>query len=279
VRRATLAMLGAVLALCAVVALASAQPSVPTLTLTAGPTTVAVQPPGPVPAGPTRFEVSRQGDKDVSVYLVLLGAGVSQQEFEAALARDDRSGGDSAAGLVSIQGSVSLAGSDARRALTLTLKPGQTYLVLSEADEDTGGRPKQRGITTFSTSGASNGGTAAAPDATVRMVDRRFRGDRVIPRRGVVRVENADGVPHFALAFPLRRGVTANRFGRAVRGNSQRAFGRLVSGAPYSLQNIISGGNTANDNEVQFPKTGRYGLVCFFDEHQRLGMYRVVTVR
>jgi uncharacterized cupredoxin-like copper-binding protein len=52
-----------------------------------------------------------------------------------------------------------------------------------------------------------------------------------------------------------------------------------VSGAPYGLQSIISGGNTANDNEVSFPKAGRYGLVCFFDEHHRLGMYRVVTVR
>jgi hypothetical protein len=272
-------MLAAVIAMCAVAAFASAQQSVPTVPVAAGPTTVAVQAPGPLPAGPTRFDVSRQGSKDVSVYLLLLNPSVSRQELEAALARDDRSGGDSAAGLVSIQGSASLGGSERRRALTVTLKPGLTYLLMSEADQDSGGRPKQRGFTALTTSGGSNGATAAAPDATIRMAGRRFRGDRVVPRRGVVRVENADGVPHFALAFPLRRGVTQKQFGGALQSNSQRAFGRIVSGAPYSLQNLISGGNTINDNEVRFPKAGRYGLVCFFDEHHRLGMYRVLTVR
>jgi len=113
----------------------------------------------------------------------------------------------------------------------------------------------------------------------VRMVGLRFRGDRVLPRRGVVRVENGDGVPHFAIAFPLRRRVTTKQFGRAVRATSQRAFGRVVAGAPYGVQNLISGGNTANDQELRFPKAGRYALVCFFDEHHRLGMYRLVTVR
>jgi hypothetical protein len=73
--------------------------------------------------------------------------------------------------------------------------------------------------------------------------------------------------------------VTAARLGRALRANNQKAFGALVSGTPYAAQNLISGGNTRNDNEVQFPKAGRYGLVCFFSEHHRLGMYRVVTVK
>jgi hypothetical protein len=278
-RRAKLAMVGAVFALCAVAAFASAQQSAPTLAVSAAPTVVAVQPSGPVPAGPTRFDVSRQGNKDVSLYLLLLNAGVSQQEFEAAMRRDDQSGGESAAGLVSIQGSTSLSGSEARRALSVNLKPAQTYLLMSENDAEPQGAAQQRAFTTLTTSGASNGATASAPDATITMAGLRFRGDRVVPRRGLVRVENADGVPHFAIAFPLRKGVTAKRFGQAVRSDSQRSFGRVVAGAPYSLQNVISGGNTANDNEVRFPKAGRYGLVCFFDQHHRLGMSRVVTVK
>jgi hypothetical protein len=111
------------------------------------------------------------------------------------------------------------------------------------------------------------------------MVGLRFRGARSLPRRGTVRVTNEDGVAHFAIAFPLRRGVTAARLGRALRSNSEAAFGRVVAGAPYSLQNLISGGRTANDNEVRFTRAGRYGLVCFVYEHHRLGMYRIVTVR
>jgi hypothetical protein len=260
-------------------AVAVAQQPVPTVAVTASPTSVALQPAGPVPAGPTRFEVARQGNRDVSVYFALLNAGVSMQEFQAALRSDDRTGGDSTLGLVSIQASVSISGSERQHAATFTLKPGLTYVVLSEADEEGGRGPRERGITTFTTSGQSNGAAAPAPDARVRMVGLRFRGDRVLPRRGVVRVENRDGVPHFAIAFPLRRGVTSRQFGRVLRSNSERAFGRVLAGTPYGLQSIISGGNTANDQEVRFPRAGRYGLVCFFGEHHRLGMYRLVTVR
>jgi hypothetical protein len=279
VRRVIVATFGAVLALVAVAGVGLAQQPVPTLAVSASPTTVAVQAPRPVPAGPTRFEVTREGNKDVSVYFFLLNAGVSLQEFQAAIARDDRTGGESTLGLVWIQASVSLSGRQARRGVTFTLRPGLTYVMLSEGTEGMGRGPRQRGLTTFTTSGASNGATARAPDATVRMVGLRFRGDRRLPRRGVVRVENRDGEPHFAVAFPLRKGVTSNRFGRALRSNSERAVGRLIAGGPYSLQELISGGNTANDQDVRFPKAGRYGLVCFIHEHHRLGMYRVVTVR
>jgi hypothetical protein len=279
VGRARLATLGTVLALGAVAAIAVAQQPVPTLAVTASPTRVAVQAPGPVPAGPTRFEIAREGNQDVTVYFGLLNAGVSMQDFEAALRRDDQSGGDSTLGLVSIQASASLGGNETRHGVTFTLKPGLTYVMVSEGDDDGGPGPKQRGITTFTSGGESNGATLGAPDATVRMVGLRFRGDRVLPRQGVVRVENADGVPHFATAFPLRKRVTSKQFARALRGNSERALGRVVSGAPYGVQNLLSGGNTSNDQEVRFTKAGRYGLVCFFSDHHRLGMYRVVTVR
>jgi hypothetical protein len=41
---------------------------------------------------------------------------------------------------------------------------------------------------------------------------------------------------------------------------------------------LISQGTT-NDNKVQFARKGRYAMVCFFGEHNRLGMYRVYKVR
>ena len=277
-RRATRATLGVVIAAGVAGTVAFAQGPVPTVAVTAGPTSVSVQAQGSLAAGPTRFEFSRQGGQDISVYVFLLNAGVSQQEFEAAMSRDDRTQIASDLGLAWIQASVSQSGSESRRAVTFTLRPGQTYYMLSEADEQDGSGPRQRGMTSFTTSSDANGATAPAPNATVNMRGLRFRGARTLPRNGVVRVTNNDGVPHFALAFPLRRGVTARRFGRAVR-SSERAFMRVLAGPPYEVQNLISGGNTANDNEVRFPRAGRYGLVCFFDEHFRLGMYRVVRVR
>jgi hypothetical protein len=151
--------------------------------------------------------------------------------------------------------------------------------VVSEPDTEGDNPPASRGVSTFTTSGQSNGATAPTPGATARMVDLRFQGDRVLPRRGVVRFENFGGVPHFAVAFPLRRGATSGQLGRALRTNSQRAIGRLLAGAPVVLQNLISGGGATNDQQVSFARAGRYGLVCFFNEHHRLGMFRVVRVR
>ena len=106
----------------------------------------------------------------------------------------------------------------------------------------------------------------------------RFRGNATLPRSGVVRFDNNDGLDHFALAFPLRRGVTTARLRRALR-TSERAFGRLLSGAPYMAQGIIGGGGITNYQEVQFPKAGSYALICFIFEHHELGMIRKVRVR
>jgi len=276
VRRAKAAMLGAIVAVGVGAAIAVAQQPVPTVAVSAGPAAVAVQAAGSLAAGPTRFDITRQGDKDVGVYVALLNQGVSLPELQAAIVRDGRNG-ESALGLVWIQASVSLSASEPRHAVTFNLRPGLTYVVLAEEDTERG--TPQRSFTTFTTSGQANGATAPAPAATVRMQGLRFRGSSTLPRQGVVRVENRDGVPHFAIAFPLRKGVTARRFGRVLRSNNERAFGRVLAGQPYGLQNIISGGNIANDQEVRFPKAGRYGLVCFFNEHHVLGMYRVVTVR
>lgn len=271
--------LGIVVAVGAVTAaIAGAQGPAPTVAVTASPTSVSVAS-GSVAAGPTRFEVTRQGNKDLSVYFLVLLQGTSVEELQQTMRADDRTGGEASLGLVSIQGSVSIPASEASRGFTFTLKPNVQYVVLSEVDEETSGnQAPQRGMTTFTT-GAASGATAASPDATVRMRGLRFRGAKTLPRRGVVRFRNEDGVPHFALAFPLRPGVSAARFGRLLRSNNERAFGRITAGAPVGLQNIISGGNTVNDQDVRFTRAGRYGLVCFFGEHHELGMYRVVRVR
>jgi hypothetical protein len=172
-----------------------------------------------------------------------------------------------------------LSGRETRRELTFRLKPGLTYVMVSEPDSEGNNPPASRGISTFTTSGQASGATAPAPDATVRMVDLRFRGSTTLPRRGVVRFENFGGVPHIVVAFPLRPRVTTPQFGRALRNNDERALGRLLAGQPLGLQTLISGGGAANDQQVSFSRTGRWGLVCFFNEHNRLGMYRIVRVR
>jgi hypothetical protein len=274
------AALGALCAGAAVAAIAAAQTGVPTVAVTASPTSVAAQVTAPVAAGPTTFRINRTAARrGLNVYIATLNAGVTLQDLQAAFRRDDRTeGGGSSLGLATVHASVSFeASNQTRKNVTLTLKPGLTYYLVSEPDAD--GPPPTRGIGTFTTSGAANGATAPAANATVRMEDLRFAGNATLPRRGTVRVQNFGAGPHIAVAFPLRSGVTNAAAGRAIRSGSDAALGRIVGGTPTLLQNILSGGGQSNDQQVSFARSGRYALVCFFNEHNRLGMYRIVTVR
>jgi plastocyanin len=258
-------------------ALAPAQQPVPAIAVNANPAAATVNVAGPVAAGPTRVNFVRPAGnkKDLSAYVVLLVPGVSVEQLLSTLAREDRSEGESSLGLVSIQASVSLGAGDAERAVTFTVKPGLSYVVVVEQDADSG--PRLRSATTFTSSGAANGATAPAPAATYRMQGLRFRGPSTLKQTSTVRFENHDGVAHFAFAFPLRPGTSTSQLARGLK--SERAFGKIVAGAPYSAQNVLSGGDTSNDQELRFPKKGRYGFVCFIDGHERLGMYKVVTIR
>ena len=273
------ALLGALGAVVVVAAVATAQAPVPVVAVTASPTSVSAQVAGPMAAGPTTLQVNRAAARrGLSVYIATLNAGVSLADLQAAFRRDDRTpGGGSSLGLATVHASVTFNGPETRRNVTFTLKPGLTYVMVSEPDAENA--PPTRGIGTFTTSTQANGATAPRPDATVRMEDLRFRGSSTLPRRGTVRVRNFGAGPHIAIAFPLRPGVTTARVGRALRSNSDAALGRIVGGEPSSLQTVISGGGNFDDQQVSFARAGRYALVCFFNEHHRLGMYRVVNVR
>jgi hypothetical protein len=268
----------AVLGVGAALAVAQTPGSEPTVTINAGIGTVAVATPGPVAAGPTQLTVTRAGGTSpVSVYVVLPVPGVTQPQIDAVLTRSDKTGDSRILGLVSVQAGFDIAKGETSRTVGLTLKPGLSYMVIAEYTK--AGGKILRSYTTLTTSGASNGATAPAADATIRLEGLRFRGDAVLPRRGLVRVQNYDGTNHIGVAFPLRTGVSSAKALAAVRSGSDAAFGAIIGGAPYDLQNILSGGDTSNDHQVRFPKSGKYLLMCFIDQHEKLGMYRVVTVR
>jgi plastocyanin len=259
---------------------ALAQQAVPTVTIQASPTAVSVGTTSPIAAGATRFDITRPaGGPDVDVYVALLVPGFSVDQLAQELSREDKNEGDASLGMVSIQASAVIAGRDTHRALTFTIKPGLTYVVIAEPDSESNGKVKPRAYATFTSGAVADGPTAPAPAATVRMQGLRFKGPSTLPRKGTVRFENRDGVAHFALAFPLRPGTTTKQLGKAVTSSSEAAFGKVVAGQPYMAQSLISGGLTSNDQELTFPKKGRYGLVCFVYGHERLGMYRVVTVK
>jgi hypothetical protein len=155
--------------------------------------------------------------------------------------------------------------------VTVTLRPNVQYVAVT-----TSGR--RFGLTTFTTTGTPNGASRPAADATIRMVDYGFRGPGTLPRNGTLRVANRGTALHFAVAFPLRPNATSRQVGAALRGSDDKAFERLLAGPPTDVQGLISPGST-NVNPVRFGGRGRVVMVCFFGEHNRLGMYRVFNVR
>jgi hypothetical protein len=235
------------------VTLATAQTSVPTVAVTAAGGNITLEPSGPIAAGPTRFTYRGSGEFN----LATLRAGVTLDQLRRTLSRNE----EAALRLVFLEAS-----SGPGHPVTVTLRPNTTYVVAGGST-----------LTSFTT-GTATGARAAEPDARIRMVDYGFRGRKTLPRNGRIRVQNLGTTVHFAIAFPLRPGVGARRVGRAFRGGNERAIGRVVAGEPVDVQGLISQGST-NDKRVRFPRRGRYAMVCFFGEHNRLGMYRVYRVR
>jgi hypothetical protein len=255
VRRVKL-IIGAVLLLGVPVTLATAQSSVPTVAVSVSGSNVVLDPSGSIGAGPTRFTFEGRGEFN----LATLRAGVSVDQLRQSLS-NPRS--------VKALGQVFLEATAAPgKAVTVDLRPNTTYVAVAG---------RRQALTTFTTGGPT-GASAPRPDARIRMVDYGFRGPKTLPRSGRIRVENAGTTLHFAIAFPLRRGVTGRQVNRAFRGINARALERVVAGEPVDVQGLISQGST-NDNEVSFGRPGRYAMVCFFSEHNRLGMYRVYRVR
>ena len=249
-------IIGAVLLLGVPVTLAAAQSSVPTVAVSVSGSNVVLDPSGTIGAGPTRFTFEGRGEFN----LATLRAGVSVDQLRQSLS-NPRS--------VKALGQVFLEATAAPgKAVTVDLRPNTTYVAIAG---------RRQALTTFTT-GGPNGASAPRPDARIRMVDYGFRGPKTLPRSGRIRVANAGTALHFAIAFPLRRGVTGRQVNRAFRGTNERALERVVAGEPVDVQGLISQGST-NDNEVSFDRPGRYAMVCFFSEHNRLGMYRVYRVR
>ena len=245
-------------------AIATAQSPVPTVEVTVGKGSITLSPSDTIAAGPTRFSFTRSGRGDVEGYVATLRAGVTVDELRQTLTRNS----EAALGLVFLEASA--APSDSARSVTVNLRPNVNYVALSIVG-------RSSAVASFTT-GAPNGASTPAPDARLRMFDYGFRGPKTLPRNGVIRVENQGAALHFALGFPLQPGVDARQVRRAFVGGNDRAIGQVVGGPPVSLQSLISPGTT-NDNAVRFARKGRYAFVCFFGEHNRLGMYKVFRVR
>jgi hypothetical protein len=265
------ASLVAAAVLVAAAAVAAAQTPAPTVTVTANATSVTAAP-SPVAPGATRFDFVNSDERaEISVYLAAVKRGYTADEVISAI----RTQPEESFVRADIVASVSLT-PGARRAVTAAIEPNRTYLLVNDGGQE---NPANWVISQLATGGAPTGATAPSPDAEVVLRDLRFLGDGRLPREGTIRVTNAGWAPHFAIAFPLRRGARPAAVSRALLRNRERAFGRLVNFRnTVEVTNILTRGAEA-DQEITFNRRGRYVLVCFFEEHNTQGMFRFVRVR
>ena len=256
----------------AAVGVSSAQAPVPAVTITASETAVDASP-TPVAPGATRFQfVSTAKKAEMGVFLAAVKPGRTTDEVIAAIRSKSP---ESSFELADIVASVSLA-PGAKRGLTTEIKANTTYLLVNDGGKE---NPAKWAIITLATGGAPTGATAPEPDAEVMMRDLRFIGDRTLPRNGTVRVRNIGWAPHFAFAARLKGSARPAAVGRAIVGNREKALGRLLDFRnSFELANILTRGSSV-DYDVTFNRPGRYALVCFFENHNAQGMYRIVRVR
>ena len=250
---------------------AGAAQAPPTVTVTAAESTLTVGATGPLAAGPTRFEIVNSSGGAPEIAVAALRPGVTLADFSAAL----RSNPDAAIEMIHLDGGASFAPGQDRRVVTMNLRPSSTYVAVNIEGDNS----QQWEITPFSTSGQANGASPPSAGARVRMIDLRFLGARTLPRNGVVRFENSGWAPHFALAAPLRGNARQRAVARALRGNRQRQLERLLDfSRSLEIQSLITRG-AVNYNQIQFPRRGRYVMVCFFEGHNAQGMFKFVRVR
>lgn len=270
--RVAAVVLAAVLVALGVAVAGSAQTPAPTVTIEASESSLNVGASSPLAAGPTRFDVVNTGGDDLEITIAALRPGVTVAQFRDALQSGDP---ESAIELVHIDGGASLAANQKSRAVTFNLRPNSTYVVLNLTGQD----PADWETVELAVGGQSNGATAPGADARVRIIDLRFRGDKTLPRRGIVRFENDGWAPHFAVAAPLRKGARKREVAFALRNNRNRRLERLVNFEKTTEPQALITRGAVNYNEVRFPRRGRYVMVCFFENHHRQGMYRFVRVR
>jgi hypothetical protein len=252
----------------------AAQEAPPTVKVKLGRKAVTVQGAEALKAGPTRFEFS--AGKEQVGELFALAPGKTVEQFAEAV----RKGPAAVLQLGSLEAGVTPTGPGDKRGITVTLEPGVTYAAM----QVTADNPAKWVYSTFTVGTERSTAVAPKPDATVKLLDYGFKVSSALPRKGVVRFEHHGKAPHFAVAFPLRKGADTKAAVRAMRKNQEKKFERMMGGAPSEPLGLVTGGAVA-DVEVDFAKRGKYVLACFFSDgprakpHSARGMVKAVTVK
>lgn len=255
-------------------AIVAAQEPVPTLTIAVAKSKATITGVEAVRSGPVRILIQAVGGGERFVGILEAKPGVTRAQVSKAVKQPGPpSDVEKVARIVAAGGAFK----GRPYATTIPVRARDYYVV------DFSRSPAVRGVFRPG-SPAEQPAVAPQPDASISLRDFRITGDRVLPARGVVKIQNRGTQPHELLAFPLRKGASGKRALRYLRTDREKKLNALLAGPPNFL--TLGSKKTTNRVEVRL-KRGRYALVCFLPNarskkgtgHNELGMERIASVR
>jgi hypothetical protein len=253
---------------------AQAASTLPTLTATLSPTSIAVS--GALQAGAVNVAATATAGKEPAVLLFALKPGVSLDEFYAfintgKLIRDPNSLSKYGAAVFDNE-----AGQGKPIEAQTILQPGQ-YVAFNAEGE----KPAKWPRSTFAVAATPSPAALPAAQATEKTIDFGFRGPSVLKVGEVVRFENEGYLVHMDLALSVKSKKAAKLVVKGLATGNEKGLQKLSAGPPANFVAPVSSG--AVQQEVVTAKPGWYVQVCFMPTqdgrpHTLIGMERIIKI-
>jgi len=256
------------------IAVSSAQATLPTLTLTLTKSSITVG--GSTQSGGVNVVTTATGVKEATAILFLLKPGVTFEEVENAKKSLGSSGRDP--NYTSKYGSI---------VFSAEASPGhsweaQTYLQPGQYVALIPGKGKGSvAHATFTVSAAASPAALPTPQATVRSIEFGFRGPSTLHDGELVRFENEGFLVHMDIAVPAKSKNAAKQIVKDLLAGKEKGIEKLAAGEPVTFAPPIS--HEAFEQETITAKPGWYVQACFMEtqdgrDHTRLGMERIIKI-
>jgi hypothetical protein len=267
-RRALIALVGALAATCMLAAQAhAALPSISVEVTKTGATLTGTPESGAINV----ITKAAPGVKEASVILFQLKPGATLAEVEAFAANKKAQSDPNNA---SKYGSI-VFDAEAPGETQVSLASGNYVLLTSEGEKPVAVR------SSFAVAESKAPAALPAPAAVVRSIEFAFKGPSTLHDGELVEFENEGFLVHMDFAVPVKSMKAAEKVVKALKSGNEKAFGRLIAGAPVSFAGPLS--HEAAQEETISAKPGIYVQLCFMTtqdgrSHTLLGMERIIKI-
>ncbi|MGH2442198.1 MAG: hypothetical protein ACRDFX_03420 [Chloroflexota bacterium] len=274
IRALTAAMLGSAVLIPAMTHATSTRVNLPVISATLTGKSISVN--GNLQSGAVNIRTNTTGEGFGEPLLIHLHAGVTVQQVFADMAKPAFQDPNTVSSLGAIVADAGVP--HGTFTFQTVLLPGQ-YIALDAANNNA--PPKTWPRTTFVITRAASPAALPAAQATIHIIDFRFRMPATLHAGEVVRVYNNGYLVHMADALGARSLQDAEKIASLLRAGKDKQAQRVAT------HNFISfAGPLSHNGMQQFrvpPMTGWYVMTCFMDtqdhrEHARLGMLRIFRV-